>query len=116
MNTITTDQLTQWLEAGEDVLLIDVLPPEDFEKKHIPGAENIPVQADDFVERVDRRASGDRKRRVVVYCSNEQCDASPRAVQRLEKARFENVFAYESGIAGYRKSGRPLAGTDATSS
>lgn len=44
--------------------LLEVLPAEEYEEQHLPGAINIPLR------RIDREALGrlDRTRAVVVYC------------------------------------------------
>ena len=51
---------------------------------------------DDFVSTVDKVVA-DRTRAVVVYCANKECDASPKAAQKLEEAGFTQVFDYEGG-------------------
>jgi rhodanese-related sulfurtransferase len=44
--------------------LVDALPTESYEKRHLPGAINLPLRA------IDRRVTGvlDPGRAVVVYC------------------------------------------------
>jgi rhodanese-related sulfurtransferase len=111
MKTTSTDDLIRWLDAGEDLLLIDVLPEERFDKKHIPGAVNVPASADDFAERVAVHTHGKKEKKVVVYCSSEACDASPSAARKLDQAGFKQVFDYEAGIEAYEKAGRKLAGS-----
>jgi rhodanese-related sulfurtransferase len=110
MNQLTTEDLTSWLDDGEDHLLIDVLPHDHFEQKHIPGARNVPVDEPDFAARVLQLADGDKKRKVVVYCTNVACPASPKAASKLEQAGFRRVYDYGDGIEGYAGSGRPVAG------
>jgi rhodanese-related sulfurtransferase len=52
----------QGLEDGTQ--LAEVLPAEEYEEEHLPGAINVPLR------RIDRDALGrlDRTRAVVVYC------------------------------------------------
>ena len=49
---------------GEGAQLVEVLPVEEYEEQHLPGAINIPLR------RIDREALRrlDRKRAVVLYC------------------------------------------------
>jgi rhodanese-related sulfurtransferase len=110
MNTASTDDLIRWLDSGDELLLVDVLERGRFDEKHIPGAVNVPASADDFAQRVARHADGDKKKKVVVYCANEACNASPAAARKLEKAGFKRVFDYEAGIEAYENAGRPLVG------
>ena len=49
---------------GEGAQLVEVLPADDYEEEHLPGAINIPLR------RIDGEAHErlDRTRAVVVYC------------------------------------------------
>ena len=48
----------------EGAQLVEVLPAEEYEEQHLPGAISIPLR------RIDREALGrlDRTRAIVVYC------------------------------------------------
>jgi len=62
--TITRDQLVGALRARR-IVLVDVLSPESFAARHIPGAINLPVAE------IPRRAAEilrDRQAPVVTYC------------------------------------------------
>ena len=50
--------------AAEGASVIEVLPREEFEAEHLPGAVNIPLKELDR----DAVAYPDRARPVVVYC------------------------------------------------
>jgi rhodanese-related sulfurtransferase len=49
---------------GEGAQLVEVLPADDYEEEHLPGAINIPLR------RIDREARErlDPTRAVIVYC------------------------------------------------
>ena len=59
---VDRDELQQLLEAGAQ--LVEVLPKEEFEEEHLPGAMNIPLR------KIDSEALQklDPNRPVVVYC------------------------------------------------
>ena len=59
---ITRAEVGRLIEAGAQV--VDVLPKQEFEEEHLPGAISIPLR------RLDERAPEllDRSRPVVVYC------------------------------------------------
>ncbi len=80
----------------EDFILINVLPREVFNQQHIRTSINIPVESDDFVDQVESVA-GSKERKIVVYCANFDCDASPKAAEKLERAGFSKVYDYEGG-------------------
>jgi len=109
MQTLTTEQLDELRDRHADLVIINVLPAETYEKAHIPGSENIPLKDDDFLERAER-ALGDKDKPIVVYCANEQCDASPKAARKLEEAGFSEVYDYEGGTEAWRDAGREVRG------
>jgi len=64
---IDRDEL-QRLLRDEQAQLVEVLPPDEYEDEHLPGAINIPLKT------LDRETTGqlDRERPVVVYCYDTQ--------------------------------------------
>jgi rhodanese-related sulfurtransferase len=58
----------QRLLHDEEAQLVEVLPPDDYEDEHLPGAINIPLKA------LGRDTTGrlDRDRPVIVYCYDSQ--------------------------------------------
>lgn len=103
--TITTDGLKKLRKANEGFVLIDVLSKEQFDKDHIPGARNVPLDSQDFVGLVAEKASGSRNRKVVLYCGGPDCDASAKGVKLLMSNGFTSVSAYSGGLASWRESG-----------
>lgn len=87
-------------------LLIEVLPREDYERRHIPGAINMPLP--ELNEETAARL--DRSRAIVLYCNDFQCDLSARAAARLESMDFANVYNYEGGKLDWLASGLPTEG------
>ena len=97
MQTIDRDELKRMNETNhEDFVLVNVLPREAFNERHIRTSINIPVDTDDFAELVESFA-GRKDRKIVVYCANFDCDASPKAARKLEEAGFDKVYDYEGG-------------------
>jgi rhodanese-related sulfurtransferase len=60
--SIERDEVRKLLDQG--VQLVEVLPQEEFDEEHLPGAINIPLRRID--EEARRRL--DPSRPVVVYC------------------------------------------------
>ncbi|MDQ3223343.1 MAG: rhodanese-like domain-containing protein [Gemmatimonadota bacterium] len=60
--SIDRDRVQRLLAEGAQ--LVDVLPREEYESEHLPGAVNIPLKA------LDRHSAAqlDRTRPVIVYC------------------------------------------------
>jgi rhodanese-related sulfurtransferase len=100
-NTIHTQELRTLRTDHADMLLVDVMPKENFDKDHIKGARNIPVDGSDFIAAIARIA-GRKDKKLVVYCAGESCDASRRAANMLAAAGYTDVAAYEGGLSAWR--------------
>jgi hypothetical protein len=59
---IGVDEVQRLIESGAQ--LVEVLPAQEYEEEHVPGAINIPLKTLDN----ESAASLDRDRAVVVYC------------------------------------------------
>jgi len=104
IKSITREELKERMEHGHKFHLVDVLAPETYEKKHIKGAINLPMQE------VGKKARklfepGDD---IVVYCSSFSCKASPAAAKKLDDLGFENVYDYEGGRDDWEEAGLPI--------
>lgn len=103
-NTINTSQLRTLLQGKTDVLVLDVLPKVAFDKDHIEGARNVPMDSPNFLKDVERLASS-KDKKIVVYCTSEACGTSGDAVRKLTAAGYKDVVKYEGGIEAWRKQG-----------
>jgi rhodanese-related sulfurtransferase len=101
MPAIDTLELKSMLDRGEDLLLVNTLPEDQFEKTKIPGAVNIPQAQSDFAQQVEEHAES-KEQTIVVYCANIDCDSSTQAAAKLDQAGFKNVFDYRVGAKGWR--------------
>jgi len=106
MKTIDAKSLKQRLDQ-ESIPVVNTLPQEYFQKKHIPNSVNIPQDADDFTQRVEQLA-GDKSQPVVVYCASQQCDSSTKGGQRLENSGFTNVIDFEGGVEAWEQENLPV--------
>jgi rhodanese-related sulfurtransferase len=109
MKRLSAEQLKEMLDKKEDLYLINVLPRETYDEKHIPGSVNVPVQDDAFLTRMERIVS-DKEAKIVVYCASESCDASPKAAAKLEDRGFKNLYDFGGGVKAWEESNLPLVG------
>jgi len=105
MRTITRQQLNERL-ANDDLTLVEVLERKYYRKFHLPGAINVPL-GEDFDRRI-QEAVPDKNRPVVVYCSDIECEASPKAARRMEDLGYQQVFDYEAGKMDWKEAGLPV--------
>ena len=110
MKTITRNDLWNALQNKEEITLIEALSQEEFDKAHIPGA--IQLTKDD-VETKAPTALKNKDARIVVYCANLACDASPAVVGKLDALGYKNVSDYQEGKADWIAAGHPVEATKA---
>lgn len=108
MKTITRDQLKNMIDRHDDMLVINVLDKEYYDKAHIPGSLNVPLESNDFIQQVDKLADSRRDIRVITYCASYQCSASTDAAKRLDEAGFKAVFDFKGGIQDWQQADYPV--------
>jgi rhodanese-related sulfurtransferase len=91
------------LERGAQ--LVEVLPHEEYEELHLPGATNLPLKELD----AEHAQTLDQGRPVVVYCWDALCDMSPRAATRLAELGFD-VYDYALSKVDWMARGLPMEG------
>ncbi|MBA2447836.1 MAG: rhodanese-like domain-containing protein [Chloroflexi bacterium] len=102
---ITRDALEAKLERGEDIVLVEALPPMYYEDAHLPGAINIPH------DRVDELAPSllpNKSAQIVVYCANAPCQNSGIAARRLASLGYTDVLDYDDGKQDWIEAGLPV--------
>jgi len=109
MSVVAIDlaRLRQLIAGGAQ--LVEVLPSEEYEELHLPGAINIPLKQL-TAESVQQLDPG---RDVVVYCWDALCDMSPRAACRLATLGFTRVHDYAAGKVDWLAHGLGADGTHA---
>jgi len=101
---VTLTQLTEELDDGEALVLVEALPAASYEETHLPGAINIPH---DKVEELAPILLPDKDARIVVYCANGPCQNSGLAARRLARLGYTDVRDYEEGKAEWVAAGLP---------
>lgn len=97
------------LVAQGRVQLVEVLPPSEYKKEHLPQAINIPLE--NLTSEATKILRKDVA--VIVYCADFQCDLSARAAWRLESMGFQEVYRYTPGKADWLAAGWETDGTQA---
>ena len=108
---ITADELHDKIGEKHDLIIIDTLPKELFDKKHLPGAQNACVFQVVFPSEVEAIVP-DRDREVVLYGSSGASHDSVTAAEKLVRLGYSKVFALTGGLAAWREAGYPLSGND----
>ena len=104
-------ELQKWRTDEEKLYLIDTLPIEWFEKRHLPGAENACVFDVTFPDQIARIIS-DRERKIVLYGSSNLSLDAVTAAEKLVRLGYRNVHILYGGLSAWRAAGYPLIGSD----
>jgi len=102
--TITADELKEKIDRGDDFHLVETLLPREYEKWHLPGAINIHFNK---IGKQARESFGEADE-IVVYCHDEECNASPIAAKKLEGMGYTNVVEFPGGKKAWREAGYPV--------
>lgn len=90
MEQITASELKARLDAGDDIQLIDVRQPDEYEFARIPGAKLIPLG-----EIPSRMSEIDPTRETVVHCK--MGGRSARAIEAMQQAGFTGKLINMAG-------------------
>lgn len=98
---MSSTELHQRIDKGEDFVLIDVLDKESFQKEHIPEAINIPLT--ELRQRAKRDLS--KNQRIVVYGQTHDDPTSNEASALLEEMGFRKVSDFDGGLRAWKRAG-----------
>jgi rhodanese-related sulfurtransferase len=88
-----------------ELVIINVLDKSEFDDCHIKGSINITF--DEFESKI---SSLNKNNHYVLYCADYMCMSSGFCAKLLKDAQFENVWAYEGGMAEWYQKGYPCEG------
>ena len=102
LEPVTRAELLRRLKRGEDLLVLDVRPAEEFAAGHLPPAVSIPLA--DLRRRLRELP---RDKEVVAYCRGPYCAFAHKAVRVLEQAGFR-ARRLEDGLPEWKAAGLPV--------
>ena len=97
------------LDNKEDVTILDVRLPEEYDEGHIPGAINIPRGFLEFKiwnQVVGFPEKTDTTKKIYVYCG--LCTRSALATKSLQELGFTNAVLVDMKLAEWKKAGYPI--------
>jgi rhodanese-related sulfurtransferase len=86
---------------GENAIWVDARPDADFARDHVPGA--VSLNEDRWNELLPQMlAVWSPEKKVVVYCSNQNCNRAVEVAQRLRaEAQLKDIFILKDGWEGW---------------
>jgi rhodanese-related sulfurtransferase len=107
MPILTIDDIMRLQTATPPLILVEALPPMQYQAAHLPGAVNIPI---DQVETLTPTLLPDKDAAIAVYCSNRACGTAHRVALRLVQLGYTQVAHYQGGKQEWIMAGLPLEG------
>ena len=98
---ITPQALHEKMNKTDDFILIDVLPNDHFNKRHLPGAKNACVFEVVFKDNVTKMVT-EKDQEIVVYGSSSKSMDALTAAEKLTREGYQNVHVLEGGIAEWK--------------
>ncbi len=92
---ITKQQIEKLQQQNGTVKLIDIRPPAEFEKMHVPGSFNMPAET--ITENIAKLDTNDT---IVCICTK-GLERSQNAAETIAALGFANVFYLEDGTVGW---------------
>jgi rhodanese-related sulfurtransferase len=102
LEPVTAGELLRRLRE-DDVFLLDVRPPAEYQAGHLPGALNLPP--DELAQRLGELP---RDKEIVAYCRGRYCLFSTEAVALLRRHGFR-ARRMAGGLPDWRAEGHPVA-------
>ena len=101
--------LKSLLTEKPETVLIDLLSPEHFASRHIPGAQNACVFQVSFLDDL-AVAAPDKQVPIVVYGASIRSQDVAIAIEKLDRAGYEHVIYFKGGLEAWRGAGYDLEG------
>lgn len=108
-NSIAAGDLNTRLAEQPETVLIDLLSHEHFAARHIPGARNACVFQISFLDDMAALVP-DKQVQIVVYGASLKTRDVLIALEKLNRAGYENVTYLEGGLEEWRRAGYDLEG------
>jgi thioredoxin 1 len=103
---IAVNEASEFVAKHENVVILDVRTPLEYETSHISGAVNVDVQNESFR---DNAIALDPGKTYIVHCTkNPVGGRSSRALEALQDLGFKNLYSLEGGYVAWQEAELPL--------
>jgi rhodanese-related sulfurtransferase len=99
IKNISVEELQSLLKT-EDIQLVDVRTPEEYQLGFIGNAQNIDYFSPTFEEEISKF---DKQKPIILYCKSG--NRSSKSAAKLSKAGFVKIYTLDGGILKWQKAG-----------
>ncbi|MGB9980361.1 rhodanese-like domain-containing protein [Methanobacterium sp.] len=90
-------------EKGQEITILDIRPKEDFEKEHIPGAENLDYHGHQFQKKAEAL---DKNKDYLIYCKSGVRGGY--FMDKMKESGFSGAYNILGGFVAWKISRLPL--------
>jgi len=108
-NAVAASDLKTLLTEQPETVLIDLLPPDHFTGRHIPGAQNACVFQVSFLDDVAVVAP-DKQMSIIVYGASQTSQDAATALEKLDRAGYAQLAFLKGGLEEWSRAGYDLEG------
>ena len=99
---VTKEELAKRIRRRDDLLVLDVRPPEEYAAGHVPGALSVPV-----AELKRRLKELPKDKEIVAYCRGSFCAFAPEAARYLDRKGYRTRIL-DAGLPDWEAAGLPV--------
>ena len=92
---IPTISLSEIEQRIDDIVLVDVRPKFDYDRKHRQGTTHMSFSSRMFMLQMEDLIRKNKDKTIVVYCDTNNCIKSYRAVEKCRKENLNNVVLFD---------------------
>ena len=92
------------MNQGDEFLLVETLPPQEYRREHLPGAIDLPP---DQIKALAPKLLPNKNAEIIVYCASATCHASEKAARELAALGYTRVLDYAEGKQDWIEAGLP---------
>ena len=96
LNLISVEEMQELVHL-EDMQLVDVRTPSEYNEGHVPNAQNIDFWGENFDAKIDEL---DKTKPIIVYCKS--CGRSAKCASKLAAKGFEKIYDLKGGFSQWK--------------
>ncbi len=100
---VTVEEAAALLEKEDDLVVLDVRTPREFEAGHLKGAKMVTFGGEDFEREL---AKLDRKQTYLMHCASG--GRGSKTLEVMKRLGFESVLHLQEGFNGWAAAGQPV--------
>ena len=96
LNLISVEEMQELVHL-EDMQLVDVRTPSEYNEGHVPNAQNIDFWGENFDAKIDEL---DKTKPIIVYCKSG--GRSAKCASKLAAKGFEKIYDLKGGFSQWK--------------